>query len=142
MTHTKGPWKIFYRGSVADIETLPASGLVHCVASVYARGELQESNARLIAAAPDMLESLEWLSDQLHKAANGGFTAAGEKWTVGKLKHLIRNYREVCETAILKAREGIDRNSPPILASAGLHSCEIATKSEPIVSTYVREEQR
>jgi len=51
----------------------------------------------------DLLEALEFISNGLHRAANGGFTCAGEKMTVGKLKTLIRNYRTVAETAISRA---------------------------------------
>lgn len=58
--------------------------------------------ARQISALPDLIGALQFISDGLHRAANGGFTAAGEKWTVGKLKSLIRNYRDVAEAAIVK----------------------------------------
>lgn len=58
--HTPGPWK--YGQESIDPEwwivTLPG-GLV--VANVNAHAN-QEANARLIAAAPDLLEILQWIT--------------------------------------------------------------------------------
>lgn len=52
MSHTPGPWAVFKNGNVID-----STGTG--VAAVY-RGAvgLQAANARLIAAAPDMLDAL------------------------------------------------------------------------------------
>ena len=59
--HTPGPWIIVKHGTDADIETRQDSGMVCCVATVWTRGERQEANAHLVAAAPEMLKALEEL---------------------------------------------------------------------------------
>ena len=59
--HTKGPWKIYRKTSV-EIEASPHRSYV-----AYAG---TEANARLIAAAPELLEALEKIAgfgtNQLH----------------------------------------------------------------------------
>jgi len=63
MTHTPGPWVVEYYDSVRS----KANGEFVCNAityNKYGRTEeqrllLQEANARLIAAAPDLLEALK-----------------------------------------------------------------------------------
>src|SRR5260370_27566244 len=56
--HTPGPWIIVKHGTDMDIETRQDSGMVCCVATAWTRGDRQEANARLIAAAPELLEAL------------------------------------------------------------------------------------
>jgi len=54
MTHTKGPWKVV---DVGDGFRIAKDNLI--LVSIYNRDETSEANARLIAAAPEMLEALE-----------------------------------------------------------------------------------
>ena len=63
--HTAGPWKHECDGDITGIENDPENGCVGPVdiASVYLRTVpgRTEANARLIAAAPEMLEALHLL---------------------------------------------------------------------------------
>jgi hypothetical protein len=61
--HTPGPWTVSYETDISGIENDPANdcvGLVD-VAHVYMRTVpgRHEANARLIAAAPELLEALK-----------------------------------------------------------------------------------
>lgn len=62
-THTHGPWHITDEGSQIIIQTFsphPTGAL----ARIYRTDELAHSDARLIAAAPELLEALEMLMPQ------------------------------------------------------------------------------
>jgi hypothetical protein len=76
--HTPGPWRVDRYGivtggadyctSVAECQVPPKSKFPP---SEYARlAAEQNANARLIAAAPDLLEALQLASDMLHDVAN------------------------------------------------------------------------
>jgi len=72
-SHTSGPWTHEGQGDITGIENDPASGCVGKVdvACVYLRtvpGKT-EANARLIAAAPDLLTALEALADYVDERA-------------------------------------------------------------------------
>ena len=60
--HTPGPWKVSHETDISGIENDPANGCVGAVdvAHVYLRTVpgRTEANARLIAAAPELLEAL------------------------------------------------------------------------------------
>ena len=62
MKHTKGPWKI-------NIDT-GEYGVYHLYSpdiggdEVFEREEIDEANARLIAAAPELLEALDYIATQ------------------------------------------------------------------------------
>lgn len=79
------------------------------VATPFVCSECRKLNQNWYAPCPHaclivpLLATLQFISDGLHKAANGGFTGAGEKCTVGRLKNLIRNYRDVAAAAIASA---------------------------------------
>ncbi len=54
--HTKGPWKVGGKtGFINQLAIEPSIG------TAYGAGEELQANARLIAAAPDLLEALEAL---------------------------------------------------------------------------------
>lgn len=60
--HTPGPWTQERRGQFANQYTLgaPGTGLVgYFLAAPHATTEENEANARIIAAAPELLEALE-----------------------------------------------------------------------------------
>lgn len=74
MKHTKGPWVVAYKDkngqcvvSAAHFEI--ATCWHHCVSSIE---EEMHANAKLISAAPEMLEALQYLmtahGEQLHDA--------------------------------------------------------------------------
>lgn len=64
MAHTPGPWVVVQHPDGWTIQNR-ATGAGACVASQY--GDSNEANARLIAAAPDLLAALKdavnWLDD-------------------------------------------------------------------------------
>lgn len=57
--HTPGPWRMGYGYATRDIR----SGHRHIIARVDVVTEEGEANARLIAAAPDLLAALETLAE-------------------------------------------------------------------------------
>lgn len=58
--HTPGPWRIKKQKNGRDFEVIGADGFFIFETDVAMfDGEMEEANARLIAAAPDMLEALE-----------------------------------------------------------------------------------
>ena len=56
---TKGPWKVEHDGPSLPIITAIVDGRWDFVATVEHAGGADEANARLIAAAPDLLEALQ-----------------------------------------------------------------------------------
>ena len=60
MKHTPGPWRV--ETERAYIQITPTDNVAIC--ELWRRGnpELEMANARLIAAAPDLLEALEMLA--------------------------------------------------------------------------------
>ncbi len=57
MAHTPGPWNTeFKAGAVLIVKDDPAR---ECIAQVVFYSSRDEANARLIAAAPDLLEALK-----------------------------------------------------------------------------------
>jgi hypothetical protein len=61
--HTPGPWKVKHQAEPSTLEIKQSGGAGYLVAHVYGGGNEMEShlhdNARLIAAAPQLLEALE-----------------------------------------------------------------------------------
>ena len=66
MKHTPGIWQINNEeGNIGAIEIQSKDDLNATLVLVYGRTkELRESNARLIAAAPELLEALESLTEE------------------------------------------------------------------------------
>lgn len=75
--HTTGPWTHEGQGDITAIENDPANGCVGKVdvCSVYLRTVpgRHEANARLIAAAPDLLEALQALMENYETVGGLGF---------------------------------------------------------------------
>lgn len=62
--HTKGPWRVGVKNAGTDERTVDAEHYHVCTCHHHCVGSIEkemEANARLIAAAPDMLEALERL---------------------------------------------------------------------------------
>lgn len=61
--HTPGPWKVFYTTNGQTIigigEAAGAEGITDPQFGLWRSGKEREANARLIAAAPDMLAALK-----------------------------------------------------------------------------------
>ena len=66
MTHTKGPWTATSEGDAYDISAWDDDGTVHiadvCISASKNPDAENEANARLIAAAPELLEALRGIT--------------------------------------------------------------------------------
>lgn len=119
--HTPGPWKVgnWYDGRLAVVVADVSDYSI--VAELTAGKRAHESNARLIAAAPDLLEALEEM-DQEYGALHDGLSdmlGDGEgiqrlfphdipddyKWLVDTLIKLV-GVSERAQVALKKARGG------------------------------------
>lgn len=98
--HTPGPWKLDDDLSPNRIAVRDAGGFLVC--EMYAADQYQQANARLIAAAPALLEALEALTSELHKLANGNGPVRG--LTLGQVKADIRLLRDHGRNAIAQAK--------------------------------------
>lgn len=105
--HTKGPWAVFNdhpdeltAKSLSYIRPVDSAGLYSMdIASIYGCTEPeQHHNAKLIAAAPELLEALidlgDWLAYGLNKAAGAEPTAEDHA---------------ACERVAAKARAAVDK---------------------------------
>jgi len=95
MTHTPGPWNIGLPGGPAG----PFWSLVNPQGMVVAMQITSEANARLIAAAPEMLRALKLSEKYLAKAVE-----------LGMMYDCVRSPRSVLDKvqAIIAATEGTD----------------------------------
>jgi hypothetical protein len=71
MSHTPGPWEVNDRWYIGKPDT-GTFAEVMCCRGVKAEDEAQhEANARLIAAAPDLLQVLESIRDEMEDYYDG-----------------------------------------------------------------------
>lgn len=110
MKHTPGPWQTDIRnGSIAVYEAskdfncldIPHENFVaywhgHLVDGTWAIREKDEANARLIAAAPELLEALKEISKTKGRFSRDHFQHC---------KNTIEDMKEVAIQAIAKAKE-------------------------------------
>lgn len=66
--HTPGPWRLEYHatqeGKGGTMENWVIGGDGHLIIKLPAWSKVQQANARLIAAAPDLLDALESVIDR------------------------------------------------------------------------------
>lgn len=90
MSFTPGPWAIELESESNSIVNRNFDGDEWCIAEVYRLSEIDLANARLIAAAPELLEALEALTGQLEKHGFAGewFSTqmAGAKAVIAKAR--------------------------------------------------------
>lgn len=98
--HTPAPWAVQVDGD-GDFDATGADGMV--IVQVLDCDDRSEPDARLIAAAPELLEALREASTDLLIAANNARHAAktDQRWEGVAEKLMAR--REQCEAAIAKA---------------------------------------
>jgi len=88
--HTPGPW--FAVGAQVEIEDDSVPDICTCDPQVMRQSHLDwhpktvEANARLIAAAPELLEALEWYAKKVEDLNKGG-------WTAGKALGVLQGDR-------------------------------------------------
>lgn len=88
-SNTKGPWKYRGENEVYDIDD-------NLIAKCDPRRHEYRANARLIAAAPDLIEILEFLFQSV---------ASGNKHSDGALLlHVSPDYIETCQGILKRAR--------------------------------------
>ena len=72
--HTPGPWKVYEDSHSDAYEVMPDQCDVGDTIAVY--GRTRKANARLIAAAPDLLHALKWAAEYVSL-----YTGNGAGWT-------------------------------------------------------------
>ena len=95
MKFTPGPWE------TREGQIYNESGKTHCLIPYWNSGEQEESTARLIAAAPELLSALQ----EQHSVICNILTDSqlDERLECGRT---IREYLETTRAAIRKATEG------------------------------------
>jgi len=73
--HTPGPWKVRENGGLMKAVEANKDWLVYACGRDYMGREELEANARLIAAAPELLEALQEILSTMRKppSGSGGF---------------------------------------------------------------------
>jgi hypothetical protein len=101
MKHTPGPWVLLDNEGDIVIADRPGEGL-YTLASTKnhsPRGSEKLANAKLIAAAPDLLEALESIctygADTLSGRSDGGLD--DRKWQRDAVKEMTRRAREALD---------------------------------------------
>lgn len=109
MAHTPGPWKVRKHWSdEGAYEVFPTRGkkptwgewsAIAEVTDAVSKGESAKANARLIAAAPDLLEALQsvwlWMESQADAQSKGGHATFDLM--------ALREQRDIARAAIAKA---------------------------------------
>jgi hypothetical protein len=72
-THTPGPWRTVINMEQSNLRDILASGDSN---GIFISSNANESNARLIAAAPELLTALEWALEQLEDDLDPDYQAA------------------------------------------------------------------
>lgn len=95
--HSDGPWSVT-AGTVPDREgrliVEDCSGNPVCATSsrgVHGRRHIMEANARLIAAAPEMLEVLRWLDNEMNCRDDEFGGCMFSRGDFGKVRSAINN---------------------------------------------------
>jgi hypothetical protein len=97
--YTPGPWSLSFLGVIAGDGTLAGD---HMVCGLRASPSDEEiANARLIAAAPELLEALEKLADAVDRF-NGVFSSTDR--LAGRMQGEMWGARQAALRTIAKAR--------------------------------------
>jgi hypothetical protein len=112
-THTPGPWEVFHHSigtGVTSTKAFDVSDVAHCSGFDSRRTRDEElANARLIAAAPDLLEALKETTMHLVAAhillKNGGKKAAASDAIVNLMLADSEKAFDLARAAIKKAEE-------------------------------------
>ena len=94
--HTPGPWKYAHCPHERRYEVWPGDGYILASVPTIARREKEsEANARLIAAAPEMLEALRYCDSLFSEMDRHALiTPAMEELVYGKVSSAIRKATE------------------------------------------------
>lgn len=93
VAHTPGPWVVFARNGVLEIDAVGPNAVVHWTgfdASAYANKPKENlANARLIASAPDLAAFISTVADYPLNGESGG-----RAWSVESIVMEARKMRE------------------------------------------------
>lgn len=101
MSHTKGPWEVRAGHDTqvgADIEIVNAKGFIACASTMHQGAVNAEANARLIAAAPDLLEAARKADPVLER------TWLHAKQHMGTMENQAHEALQAVRAAIAKAK--------------------------------------
>jgi hypothetical protein len=115
-SHTPGPWKVqplqYDQGGTIAICSTPGCGIIATIppmneddeptAETAQRDPCDEANARLIAAAPELLEALEASEDLLRDI--GTAAESGNPYSRAELESAINRVSTENQAAIRKAK--------------------------------------
>lgn len=93
--HTPGPWRLNAGNEIEIMDTSRAVARAVCGGLSGIRLREAEANARIIAAAPDLLEALQWALDELNGRTRYDEDVAEQQ---------VENCYRLAEAAIAKAR--------------------------------------
>ena len=108
--HTPGPWIYVWREDRLQWRIGQDNGDMP-VAVTFNQWpkDLELANARLIAAAPKLLEACNTVYSNLHQAANGGLKEPGKNERVRAHKQVERRCCDILIDAIRQAEEGKEK---------------------------------
>lgn len=78
MTHTHGPWNAFHWSDNEHSIVLDSS-----LSQLAAKGEFSPDDARLVAAAPELLEELERMANDMDSL---GYSVVGARAVIAKAR--------------------------------------------------------
>ena len=89
MAHTPGPWKVKSRDATRH-KIVGGGGTIATIISTSKHPpKVKEANARLIAAAPALLEACQFALDKLNRMTTDEFSKGGDKATREKLEQVL-----------------------------------------------------
>ncbi len=95
--HTQGPWFIQHWDNFPDQTVISDETNTRCLAVIDKVDEQDEANARLIAAAPELLEALEKCLETMQWALSEGGNMT---------KYACQDLQDIIKDAIAKATGG------------------------------------
>jgi hypothetical protein len=108
--HTPAPWKAsLYKGGASVIKDVADEGMGqrggHCIAVMSGGGLADDANARLIAAAPELLEALTYAQSAMSQTVVALYNAPEFERRKSEITELHTCINE-CLAAIAKATGG------------------------------------
>ena len=95
---TPGPWKSGRKHPFSEVRYVDFTDMHGTTDEIctlyYSKGEEQEANARLIAAAPEMYEALELLTEHWDKDQSYEATVLNAKDIIANIKQIISKVKE------------------------------------------------
>ena len=104
--HTPGPWEAIVTGEEKHIiEYQTETGSIACIAQCMGTSAISAANAALIAAAPELLETLKELANLVEADQRGDDDAVPARWARPSYSAIAEAVNEA-RAAIAKAKGG------------------------------------